>query len=114
MKTFLLFLLIVIGLSKASAQQTANAERYALVVILYDDGYKIKIDSGQAPFTKKGPILMDSTEKHIKFVSYGAALNYMSSIGWKLHSVLADIDNVNSGQRIYIRTGYFYLFKKEY
>lgn len=115
MKPFLLLLLIVAGFLKADAQGSSNKERFAFVSIYFDDVYKIKIDSGQAAITKKGPFLTDSTGNILKFVSVGAALNHIGGIGWKFQSVLHDIDETYSTSgRMFIQTTYYYLFKKEY
>lgn len=114
MKTYLLPILIIFAFSNAIAQQPETKERFAFISISFDEAYKIKIDSGQAPFTKKGPFLADSIGNVLKFVSVGAALNYMGTTGWKLQSVLPDIDNTYAARWMYIRTGYIYLFKKEF
>src|SRR5215831_5498626 len=90
MKHLLLFMSLSISFISIEAQQTSKS-RFAFVSITYDakdEMYDIKIDSGQAPITRRGPLMTDSFGQVMKFVSDAAALNYLDNVGWKLLEVL--------------------------
>jgi hypothetical protein len=114
MKQFLLCIFLIAAFSNTEAQKDSTKSRFAFVSIYFDDVYKIKIDSGQVAVTKKTSFVTDSSGNDLKFVSSGAALNYLGAKGWKLHTVLHDIDEGYSGQWMRINTRFIYLFKKEY
>jgi hypothetical protein len=105
MKQLLFFILFVIAFIRVEAQHDIKKSRFAFVSIPFNAGdgvYEIRIDSGQAPITRRASIMRDSAGKSLQFVSPAAALHYVESIGWKLQEVLHDTESQS------------YLFKKDY
>jgi|SRR4030095_2512929 len=117
MKQLLFFICLSIAFMKLEAQQNSKKSRFAFVSVPFDanDGmYAIRIDSGQAPITRKGPIMTDSFGRSIKFVSPAGALNYLEGIGWTLAEVLHDTEGSYGLGTGSVGTTLSYLFKKDY
>lgn len=117
MRQLLLLLPFSISFITAEAQSGIKKSRFAFVAIEYharDDMYDIRIDSGQAPITRTGPLMTDSFGQVIKFVSSAAALNYLEAVGWKLVEVLPLTGGGSSFGTGSIGTTLSYLFRKDY
>ena len=117
MKHLLLLIFLSITFISVEAQTGLKKSRFAFISIPYDardEMYQIRIDSGQAPITRRGPLMTDSFGQVIKFVSPAAALNYVESVGWKLVEVLQNTEGSSSLGTGAIGTTLSYLFRKGY
>jgi len=113
----ILLLFVSISFLIAGAQVGIKKSRFAFVAIGYDardEMYDIRIDSGQAPITRTGPLMTDSFRQVIKFVSTAAALNYLENVGWKFVEVLPLTGGGSSFGTGSIGTTLSYLFRKDY
>jgi hypothetical protein len=117
MKQLLLLILLSIAFISVEAQTGGKKSRFAFISIAYDgtdEMYYVRIDSGQAPISKKGPIMTDRFGQVIKFISPAAALNYVENGGWKLVEVLHNTEGSSSLGTGSIGTTLSYLFRKDY
>ena len=117
MKHLLLLIFLSISFISIEAQQNSKKSRFAFVSIPFDARdkmYEVRIDSGQAPISKRGPTMTDNFGQVIKFVSPAAALNYVENAGWKLVEVLHDTEGSAGSGSGSIWTNLSYLFKKDY
>ena len=91
MKQLLFFILLLAAFATVKAQHDHTKSRFAFVYIRLNAGedvYEIRMDSGQAPITRRASLMTDNSGKTINFVSPAAALNYVQSIGWKLQETI--------------------------
>jgi len=112
MKQLLFFLFLLVVFIKVEAQDDIKKGKFALVSIRLDAGqgmYEIRIDTGQAPITKKASIMKDGSGNPILFVSPAAALNFFDGLGWKLQKVLNDSEAPGG-----IGSNHSFLFRKDY
>ena len=117
MKQLVLLGFLSIPFISVEAQTGIKKSRFAFVSIPYDakdEMYYMRIDSGQAPITRTGPLMTDSFRQVIKFVSTAAALNYLENVGWKLVEVLPLTGGGSSFGTGSIGTTLSYLFRKDY
>ncbi len=117
MRQLLLLIFVSMAFISVEAQTGLKKSRFAFVAISYDardEMYSIKVDSGQAPITRTGPLMIDSFGQVIKFVSTAAALNYLDNVGWKLVEVLPLTGGGFGSGTGSIGTTLSYLFRRDY
>jgi hypothetical protein len=72
MKQLVLLIFLSIAFISVEAQTEIKNSRFAFIAISYDardEMYYIRVDSGQAPITRTGPIMIDTFGQARKFVS---------------------------------------------
>jgi len=116
MRQLLLLIFLSIAFKTVDAQLESRGSRFAFASISLNGGdqlYEIRIDSGQAAISRRGPIMTDSSGKALKFLSPAAALNYLESVGWKLEEVLHDTEGAFGSGTGSVQTSISYLFKRD-
>ena len=116
MKQLVLLVFLSIPFISVEAQTGIKKSRFAFISIPYDakdEMYYMRIDTGQAPISRRGPIMTDNFGQVIKFVSPAGALNYVENGGWKLVEVLHNTEGSSSLGTGSISTTLSYLFRRD-